>query len=98
MQAHHAWSAHTTIFWAPTRLEGYCGAIKDLDAAEFGQDQAWIPTQEQRALRIRLDHGSVLIAAKGTPVKVRCPPTPHGAPVSDMGSRALAFVREGRSH
>ena len=52
------------------RLEGYSGAIEKLDAAEFGPGRTWAPTEEHGALRIRFEHGAVLIAAKGTTVQV----------------------------
>ena len=53
------------------RLEGYSGAIQELGGNQFGQDRTWSPTEQHRALRIRLEQGTVLIAAKGTTVEVR---------------------------
>ena len=53
------------------RLEGYSGAIEELSAADFGPGRTWTPTAEHGVLRIRLEHGTVLIAAKGATVWVR---------------------------
>ena len=52
------------------RLEGYSGVIEEFDAAEFGPGRTWAPTEEHGALRIRFEHGTVLVAAKGTTVRV----------------------------
>ncbi|MDE0666779.1 MAG: hypothetical protein OXH67_14375 [Acidimicrobiaceae bacterium] len=55
-----------------SRLEGYSGRVQELSADEFDQDRIWSPSAEHPALRILLEHGTVLIAARDPALHVRC--------------------------
>ena len=55
MQAHHAWSAHTTEYWAPTPQTAYLHTLVDLD---HGTDTRLLRIIVQDTLRghVNTDH------------------------------------------
>ena len=59
-----------TQFSFMDRLESYRGAIQELSADELVEVKQWTPTEAHGALRIRFEHGTVLIAAMGTTVPI----------------------------